>query len=122
MLRVQTRGEAFDCLRVGHCEDKETMDRLRMPPRMKRRLWTMRVSALVGLLGLPGILAAQRAELERQIERQTLDNGLEVIVVRNRGVPLVTIEADVKNGSFTQGPQFEGLSHLYEHMFFKANA
>jgi zinc protease len=33
----------------------------------------------------------------------------------------VTIEADVKNGSFTQGPEFEGLSHLYEHMFFKAN-
>lgn len=65
---------------------------------------------------------AQRAELERRIQRQVLSNGLEVIVVENRGVPLVTIEADVRNGSFTQGPQFEGLSHLYEHMFFKANA
>jgi zinc protease len=52
----------------------------------------------------------------------TLPNGLDIIVVENRGVPLVTIEADVKNGSFTQDPQFEGLSHLYEHMFFKANA
>jgi zinc protease len=41
--------------------------------------------------------------------------------VENRGVPLVTIEADVRNGSFTQGPAFEGLSHLYEHMIFKAN-
>lgn len=51
----------------------------------------------------------------------TLPNGLDVIVVENRGVPLVTIEADVKNGSFTQGPAYEGLSHLYEHMFFKAN-
>ena len=66
--------------------------------------------------------AAQRAELERRIQREVLPNGLEVIVVENRGVPLVTIEADVRNGSFTQGPQFEGLSHLYEHMFFKANA
>jgi zinc protease len=65
---------------------------------------------------------AQRAELQRRIQRQVLPNGLEVIVVENRGVPLVTIEADVRNGSFTQGPQFEGLSHLYEHMFFKANA
>src|SRR5438046_1726316 len=63
----------------------------------------------------------QRAELERRIQRQVLPNGLEVIVVENRGVPLVTIEVDVRNGSFTQGPQFEGLSHLYEHMFFKAN-
>jgi zinc protease len=66
-------------------------------------------------------LHAQRAELERRIQRATLPNGLEVIVVRNPGVPLVTIEADVKNGSFTQGPEFDGLSHLYEHMFFKAN-
>src|SRR5581483_3822829 len=64
---------------------------------------------------------AQRAELERHIQRTTLPNGLEVIVVENHGVPLVTVEADVKNGSFTQGPQYEGLSHLYEHMFFKAN-
>ena len=63
----------------------------------------------------------QRAELERRIQRQVLTNGLDVIVVENRGVPLVTIEVDVRNGSFTQGPQFEGLSHLYEHMFFKAN-
>ena len=70
----------------------------------------------------PHVLTAQRAELERRIQRQVLPNGLEVIVVENRGVPLVTIEADVRNGSFTQGPQFEGLSHLYEHMFFKANA
>ena len=66
-------------------------------------------------------LLAQRVELERRIERQVLPNGLEVIVVQNHGVPLVTIEVDVRNGSFTQGPQFEGLSHLYEHMFFKAN-
>jgi zinc protease len=80
--------------------------------------------ALLGLrvAALPPALGAQRTELERHIQRTTLSNGLDVIVVENHGVPLVTIEADVKNGSFTQGPQFEGLSHLYEHMFFKANA
>jgi zinc protease len=66
-------------------------------------------------------LAAQRAELERRIRRDTLPNGLEIIVVENHGVPLATIEADVRNGSFTQSPNYEGLSHLYEHMFFKAN-
>jgi zinc protease len=79
-------------------------------------------SALVACLALPSLALGQRAELEKRIQRTTLENGLDVIVVENRGVPLVTIEADVKNGSFTQGPQFEGLSHLYEHMFFKANA
>ena len=65
---------------------------------------------------------AQRAELERRIKRDTLANGLEVIVVENHGVPIVTIEVDARNGSFTQSPTYEGLSHLYEHMFFKANA
>lgn len=77
--------------------------------------------AAAGLVLLPQIVRAQRAELERRIQRQTMPNGLELIVVPNRGVPLVTIEADVKNGSFTQSPEYEGLSHLYEHMFFKAN-
>lgn len=81
----------------------------------------VRAVVVAAILALPSIVGAQRAELERRIQRQTLPNGLEVIVVQNRGVPLVTIEADVKNGSFTQGPEFEGLSHLYEHMFFKAN-
>ena len=71
-------------------------------------------------IGLP--LQAQRAELEKRIKREILPNGLEVIVVENHGVPLATIEADAKNGSFTQSATYEGLSHLYEHMFFKANA
>jgi zinc protease len=64
----------------------------------------------------------QRAELEKIIQRKVLANGLEVIVVENHGVPLATIEIDVKNGSFTQTPEYEGLAHMYEHMFFRANS
>jgi zinc protease len=71
---------------------------------------------------VPGVLYAQRAELEKIIQRKVLANGLEVIVVENHGVPLATIEVDVKNGSFTQTPDFAGLAHMYEHMFFRANA
>jgi zinc protease len=100
---------------------KETMDGFEMPPRTPF-LARVLCLAVVATLGASAALGAQRAELEKHIQRTTLPNGLEVIVVENRGVPLVTIEADVKNGSFTQGPEFEGLSHLYEHMFFKANA
>ena len=65
---------------------------------------------------------AQRAELEKIIQRKVLPNGLEVIVVENHGVPLATVEIDVKNGSFTQSPEYEGLAHMYEHMFFRANS
>src|SRR5215472_8370855 len=66
-------------------------------------------------------LGAQRAEFEKTIKREVLENGLEVIVVENHGVPLATIEIDVRNGSFTQTPPYAGLAHMYEHMFFKAN-
>ncbi|MXV17770.1 insulinase family protein [Pedobacter sp. HMF7056] len=50
-----------------------------------------------------------------------LPNGLEVIVIEDSSVPLATIEIAAKNGSYTESPQYNGLSHLYEHMFFKAN-
>jgi zinc protease len=105
---------------------KETRKSLWTPRRWVRPLHalsTIRASviALALVAGQAVRVGAQRAELERHIQRQTLPNGLDVIVVPNHGVPLVTIEADVKNGSFTQGPEYEGLSHLYEHMFFKAN-
>lgn len=55
------------------------------------------------------------------IHSKKLANGLEVIVIENHAVPIVTVELDVKNGAFTESPEYDGLSHLYEHMFFKAN-
>lgn len=50
-----------------------------------------------------------------------LANGLQVLVIEDNTVPLVTIEIAAKNGAYTESPEFNGLSHLYEHMFFKAN-
>ena len=52
---------------------------------------------------------------------QKLSNGLEVVVIENNKVPLATIEIAVKNGAYTEGAEYSGLSHLFEHMFFKAN-
>ena len=52
---------------------------------------------------------------------KTLPNGLEVIVLQDSSVPIVTVELAVRNGSFTEPPELHGLSHLYEHMFFKPN-
>ena len=63
----------------------------------------------------------QRTTLEKVIKRTVLPNGLEVIVVENHGVPLATVEVDVRNGSFTQTPEYAGLAHMFEHMMFKAN-
>ena len=69
----------------------------------------------------PTLLAQSRAELEKVLRRRTLPNGLEVVVVENHGVPIATLEIDVRNGAFTQTPEYAGLAHMYEHMFFKAN-
>lgn len=67
----------------------------------------------------PLALGAQSSSIG--VQSKKLANGLEVLVIENHAVPLVTIELDVKNGAYTEGPEFSGLSHLYEHMFFKAN-
>lgn len=76
------------------------------------------VLAWTGLMCLsPGLSFAQKYN----IYHKELDNGLDVIVVENSIVPLVTVEINVRNGSYTEPPEFDGLSHLYEHMFFKAN-
>jgi len=53
---------------------------------------------------------------------KTLANGLHVIAIENATVPLATIAIAVRTGSFTEPDSYAGLSHLYEHMFFKANA
>jgi zinc protease len=65
--------------------------------------------------------AAAQGQQDLPIRDTVLANGLHVIVVENHAVPLVTVELDVRNGSFTEPPEYNGLSHLYEHMFFKAN-
>ena len=92
----------------------------------KCRVWrrvatTLGVATLLSLTLVAPPAQGQRAELQKSIQRRVLENGLEVIVVQNSGVPLATIEIDVKNGSFTQTPTYVGLAHMYEHMFFRAN-
>lgn len=52
---------------------------------------------------------------------QKLQNGLEVMVLEDHTIPFSTIEIACKNGSFTENNEYNGLSHLYEHMFFKSN-
>ena len=65
--------------------------------------------------------AASRSTEPPKIQTHTGPNGLTLLVVENHAVPLVTIEIAAKNGSMTEPPEYNGLSHLYEHMFFKAN-
>ena len=90
---------------------------------MKRSVWVLIL--LVSLMSA-GLAQAQTppdsfTRVSDGIFSQTLANGLQVIVVEDHVVPLVTVEICVKNGAFTESPEYDGLSHLYEHMFFKGN-
>src|SRR5215207_2517216 len=78
-----------------------------------------KILSLIGLLALFTLVNAQ--QLPSNFHLTKLKNGLEVLVIEDKTVPLITIEVCVKNGSYTEDPDYNGLSHLYEHMFFKAN-
>lgn len=62
-----------------------------------------------------------RKAIEIPFVNKTLPNGLEVIVLKDDTVPIFTAEMVVRNGAFTETTELNGLSHLYEHMFFKTN-
>lgn len=84
---------------------------------MSRRL--PKIFALV--FGCAPLLAAPSAFAVPTIQEHTCPNGLTVLVAEDHALPLVSIEIAAKNGSMTESPEYNGLSHLYEHMFFKAN-
>ncbi len=77
-------------------------------------------STILLLLICPLVMFSQK-KLPDNFFLETLDNGLEVLTIEDNTVPLATIEITVRNGGYTESPEFDGLSHLYEHMFFKAN-
>ena len=92
------------------------------PPRRLRHHLTAALLALVALPALPLTALADEPRDEPRIDASELSNGLDLIVVEKHNAPLVTIEIAVRTGSFTETPETNGLSHLYEHMFFKGNA
>jgi zinc protease len=90
-----------------------------MIPAMIKR--TSRGPRIALLGGVALLLTSPAGAAPPPIEKHVCDNGLTVLVVENHSVPLVTVQIAVKNGSMTESPEYNGLSHLYEHMFFKAN-
>src|SRR6185437_13976366 len=63
---------------------------------------------------------AQRATLDRIMHSDTLDNGLQVIIVENHSIPIVTAEIVFRAGAMTQAEEDQGVPHLFEHMLFRS--
>jgi zinc protease len=56
------------------------------------------------------------------IQRETLANGMRVILVENHSKPLVAVCIFVNGGSRTETPGLSGLSHYYEHLIFRGGS
>ncbi|MFW7381188.1 MAG: M16 family metallopeptidase [Oligoflexus sp.] len=67
------------------------------------------------------VTSSQNSSSHSAIEVETLSNGMDLIFHENHKVPLVTLVLAVKAGGFTETPETDGLTHLWEHMFFKGN-
>ena len=81
----------------------------------------MKRCCLFILLLLPFLVNAQ-SKLPDNMFLHTLPNGLDILVIEDNSVPLATIMITCKNGSYTETPRFNGLSHLYETCFLKRTA
>ncbi len=81
------------------------------------------IKKLLLFIGIASIAvnATAQEKLPDNFFMKKLNNGLEVLVSEDAKVPVATIEIVVRNGSYTEDKDYNGLSHLYEHMFFKAN-
>lgn len=81
-----------------------------------------RVTSFVAAAMLAAFSLVPAANADQPYFSKKLDTGLELIGMESHKVPLVTIVLGVKAGGMTETPETRGLTHLWEHMFFKGNA
>lgn len=53
------------------------------------------------------------------VKREILDNGLTVITLEKKDIPLVSINIFVNTGSINESEQTTGISHFCEHLFYR---
>ncbi len=61
------------------------------------------------------------AKMHSNLIEYKTDEGLDIVTYISNKVPLVTLVLTVKAGAMTESAETNGLTHLWEHMFFKGN-
>ncbi len=72
----------------------------------------------IAAVATPAAAAHAQGIPKIQFEKYTLANGLEVILHRDRSVPLVAVEVYYKVGSGDEQTGRTGFAHLFEHVMF----
>lgn len=65
---------------------------------------------------------SKKTKTEQAWQLSKAANGLDIIAMASAKVPLVTIVLVSKAGARSETKENNGLTHLWEHMFFKGNA
>src|ERR671925_2187755 len=89
---------------------------------MKRRQCRRLITMLATLLITGCSLAWAGEAFHLDIKEFRLDNGLEVLILEDHAVPLVTVQVWYRVGSRNERPGITGISHFLEHMMFKGTA
>jgi zinc protease len=71
------------------------------------------------LLFLLMTASARAAPVNASMLRETLPNGLRVVVIRNSLAPVVTVEMNFQVGGNETPAGFPGMAHAQEHMAFR---
>ena len=77
--------------------------------------------ALIILLTASALLCNAQEKLTDNIFRKKLPNGLEILVIEDHSVPLITEMMTFKAGSFTEPDGISGLTSLYMSMLNRGN-
>jgi zinc protease len=77
--------------------------------------------AAVGLLLLAGPPTAANPDPKIELEKYTLANGLEVMLVPDKNVPIVSVNVWYHVGSGHEVYGRSGFAHLFEHMMFQGS-
>jgi zinc protease len=88
-----------------------------------RRLWRTWILLALGALILHGCAAVPSRPFapSSDVLRETLGNGLQVVIVRDALAPVVTQELTFFAGGNQSPPGFPGMAHAQEHMMFRGS-
>lgn len=89
---------------------------------MHRRLQALARLVMGCALALPMLAWPSPGDARTSREplfKETLPNGLRVVILENHRNPVVSLNVFVKVGSMYEDERINGISHFFEHMFFR---